>query len=450
MLRELFHLAWPVLIAQLAVMSNGVIDTVMAGRLWPIDLAAVGIGASIYFTVFVTAMGVLIALTPNVAHLYGSGDQALIGEEVRQSAWLALLLGVAVILLMRYPEPFLMLSQLTPEVELKVRAYLDALSWSVIPSLLFRVFYGFASGIGKPRPIMMFNLLGVALKVPLNLLFVYGGLGMPAMGGPGCAVSTAVIGTLSCLLAWSWCAYNAEYRPYRIFRDLSGPKPAKMLELLGLGLPIGVTFFVDVTAFTFMALFIARLGPATSGAHQIASNLAALVFMLPLSLGNAASVLAGQALGAGDARRARHAGVAGIVSCLGFGLLTCLLLWLGAETIAGLYTNNAEVRAGAALLIGYVAVYHVFDALQTAGVSVLRGYKKTSVPMAIYVVALWGVGLAGGYLLGLTDSLGPARRAPGFWLAALLSLALAGGLVTAYFLRVSKINWQPGHDKAGT
>ena len=439
LLRSLFHLAWPVLIAQLAVMANGVIDTVMAGRLSPVDLAAVGIGASIYFTVFVTAMGVLIALTPNVAHLYGAGDQAVIGEEVRQSAWLALLLGVAVILLMRHPEPFMWLSRLTPEVEVKVRAYLDALSWSVMPVLLFRVFYGFASGIGRPRPIMMFNLLGVLLKVPLNLVFMYGGLGMPALGGPGCAVATAVTGTLTCVLAWLWCASNADYRPYRIFSDFSGPRPAKILKLLRLGLPIGVTFFVDVTAFTFMALFIARLGPATSAAHQIASNLAALVFMLPLSLGNAASVLAGQALGAGDALRARRAGLAGVVAGLACGLLTCLLLSLGADTIAGLYTNNLEVRTAAGVLIGYVAVYHIFDATQTAAVSVLRGYKKTTVPMAIYVVALWGVGLAGGYLLGLTDTFGARRGAAGFWLAALLSLALAAGLVAAYFLRISKL-----------
>lgn len=442
MFRELFHLAWPVLIAQLAVMANGVIDTVMAGRLSPVDLAAVGIGSSIYFTIFVSAMGILIVLTPNVAHLYGAGDQGLIGEEVRQSAWLALGLGILVILLLRHPEPLLLLSQLTPEVEVKVRAYLDALSWSVIPNLLFRVYYGFASGIGRPRPIMMFNLLGVVLKVPLNLLFMYGGLGMPALGAPGCAVSTAVIGVVSCLLAWGWCAYNPEYRVYRIFDDFGGPKPASILTQLRLGLPIGVTFFVDVTAFTFMALFIARLGPATSGAHQIASNLAAVAFMLPLSLGNAASVLAGQALGAGEAQRARHAGLVGIAACVGFGALTCVVLSLGADILAGLYTNSPEVRAAAALLIGYVAVFHIFDALQTAAVSVLRGYKKTSVPMAIYAVALWGVGLAGGYVLGLTDIFGPPRGAPGFWLAALSGLALAGGLVTGYFLRVSRRHLQ--------
>ncbi len=439
LIRDLFHFAWPVLIAQLAVMANGVIDTVMAGQLSAVDLAAVGIGAAIYVTVFVTVLGVLLAITPCVAQLYGAGRHADIGEEVRQSVWLAVLLSSIVILLLRNPEAFLALSHLTPEVELKVRAYLDAVSWSVLPALLFRVFYAFSSGIGKPRSIMVFNLIGVALKVPLNLLFIYGNFGVPALGGPGCAVSTAVIGWLSCLLAWTWCARAEEYRPYRIFADFSGPKLGKLAALLKLGLPIGATFLVDVTAFTFMALFIARLGPANSGAHQIAANLAALTFMLPLALGNATSVLAGQALGAGDARRARHAGLAGIGIGLGFGALVSLVLWFGAATIAGFYTSHAEVRAAATVLIGYVAVYHLFDALQAVAVSVLRGYKKTAVPMAIYAVALWGIGLGGGYLFGLTDTFGARRGAAGFWFAAILSLALAGGLVTAYFVRVSRL-----------
>lgn len=438
MLRNLFHLSWPVLIAQLAVMANGVIDTIMAGRLSAIDLAAVGIGASIYIAVFVSAMGVLLALTPTVAHLYGGTRHAEIGEEVRQSAWLALFLAGIVIVVLRHPEPFLLLSRLTPAVETKVRAYLDAVSWSVLPSLLFRVFYAFSTGIGRPRAIMAFNLIGVMLKVPLNMLFIYGTFGFPALGGPGCAVSTAVISGLSCLLAWSWCAAADEYRPYRIFAGLSMPRLAKLASLLKLGLPIGATFFVDVTAFTFMALFIARLGPATSGAHQIAANLAALTFMLPLALGNAASVLAGQALGANDPRRAQHAGLTGMAVALALGAVTSLMLWFGAGTIAGLYSKDNEVRQAATVLIGYVAVYHLFDALQAVAVSLLRGYKKTAVPMVIYAVALWGVGLGGGYLLGLTDWIARPSGAAGFWLAAILSLALAGVLVAGYFVRISR------------
>ena len=123
---------------------------------------------------------------------------------------------------------------------------------------------------------------------------------------------------------------------------------------------------------------------------------------------------------------------------LGLGAVTSLALWFGAGSIAGFYSKDPEVRLAAATLITYVAVYHQFDALQAVAVSLLRGYKKTAVPMAIYAVALWGVGLGGGYLLGLTDWIAAPAGAAGFWLAAALSLALAGVLVAGYFLRVSR------------
>ena len=439
MLRKLLHLTWPVLVAQLALMANSVIDTVMAGRLSAVDLAAVGIGASIYITVFVSIMGVLLALTPTVAHLYGAERYQQIGEELRQSAWVSLLLAAIVVILLRHPEPFLALTQLTPAVEVKVRAYLDALSWGVLPALFFRIFYGFSTGIAKPRPVMVFNLIGVALKVPLNLIFMFGYLGMPALGAVGCAVATALISLITCALAWTWCGRLEEYRHYRIFSRFSWPSLASLTGLIKLGLPIGATFFVDVTAFTFMALFIARLGPVMSAAHQIASNLAALTFMLPLALGNAASVLAAQALGAGDASQARHAGWTGIAVGIGVGSTLSLIMAATAPQIAGLYSSDAEVRSVAAALIAYVAVYHFFDALQAVAVNLLRGYKKTTVPMAVYALALWGVGLGGGYLLAFGEVLGAPLGARGFWLAAVASLALAGVSMTAYFLRVSRL-----------
>ena len=438
MLRKLLHLTWPVLVAQLALMANSVIDTVMAGRLSAVDLAAVGIGASIYITVFVSIMGVLLALTPTVAHLYGAERYQDIGEELRQSAWVSVLLAAIVIILLRHPEPFLVLTQLTPAVEVKVRAYLDALSWGVVPALLFRVFYGFSTGIARPRPVMVFNLIGVALKVPLNLVFMFGHFGFPALGAVGCAVATSLISLLTCLLAWTWCSRLEEYRLYRIFSRFSWPSMASLTGLIKLGLPIGATFFVDVTAFTFMALFIARLGPVLSAAHQIAANLAALTFMLPLALGNAASVLAAQALGAGDAHRARHAGWLGLGVGIGLGTVISLALAWAAPDIAALYTSDAEVRLVASTLIAYVAVYHFFDALQAVAVNLLRGYKKTTVPMAVYALALWGVGLGGGYLLAFTGTFAAPMGARGFWLAAVMSLALAGCLMTAYFLHVSR------------
>ncbi|MBI5783857.1 MAG: MATE family efflux transporter [Rhodocyclales bacterium] len=433
-LRRVVHLAWPVLVAQLAVVGSGVIDTVMAGRLSALDLAAVGVGAAIYITVFMTAMGVLMALTPTVAQHFGAGRYTEIGEDVRQCAWLALLLSAAGILLLRHPEPFILLAQLTPAMEVKVRAYLAAISWGIAPGLAFRLFYGFMSGIGRPRAIMAFNLLGLAAKVPFNALFMY----EMGMGATGCAASTATISWLTAIFAWSWCARQQDCAEFGVLSRLTFPRPAAMLELARLGLPIGLTLLVDVTAFTFMALFIARLGPTMSAAHQVTANLTILVFMIPLSIGHASLVLVGHALGAGDPATARRTGLIGIALGLAVALLVSCGLWLGAEKIAALYTPDVEVSAVAAGLILIIAAYHLADALQTLVVNILRGYKRTVVPMAVYVVSLWGVGLGGGYLLGLTDLLGPARGAAGFWLAATASLLLAGLLVLAYFLEVAR------------
>ena len=431
------HLAWPVLIAQAAVMTYSVIDTLMAGHLSSADLAAVGIGFSIYATVFVSAMGVLLALTPVVAHHYGAGRFSDIGADVRQCAWLALLLAVITFAVLKFPDPLLGFSRLTPEVDLKVRAYLDGVAWAIPGALFFRLFFGFVTGIGRPRPVMTFNLIGLVLKVPLNWVFMYGYFGAPALGGAGCGWSTAVVMWTIAILAWAWCRRDPEYAPYAVFARFEPPRLSALRELLLLGLPMGATFLVDVTAFTFMALFIARLGPEISAAHQIAANVGMFVFMVPIALGSASGVLVGQALGAGDGRRARHAGLLGLMlGCIVAAMLGAAI-YLGAGPLARAYTADAQVAAAAATLLMIVAFYHLADAMQAILAQVLRGYKRATAPMVIYAVALWGVGLGGGYLLGLTDTLGPPMGAAGFWIAGTASLAIAGAGVLAYFFRIS-------------
>ena len=447
--RELVRLGWPVLVAQLAVMANNVIDTIMAGRYGTLDLAAVGIGSSIYFSVFVALMGVLLALTPIAAHLYGAGRHAEIGEQLRQSAWLAAALALISLYLFAYPDPFLAVAKLEPALDAKVRAYLQALAWSVPASLLFRVFYSFSTAISRPRTVMALTLVGLSLKVPFNWVFMYGNLGAPELGSTGCAVATALVSWIVCALAWAWCWFDPGYRPYRVFARWSWPDAKALGRIVSLGLPIGLTFLIDVTGFTFMALFIARPGALYSAAHQIAANLAALAFMLPLALGNAASVVVGQSLGAHQYARARAAGIAGLALALVCAAVVAAGLYAFAGGIAGLYASEPELVRVATGLLAFVAVYHLFDAVQAVVVNVLRGYKRAVVPMFIYAVALWGVGLGGGYVLGLThvelawlgfQSAGPSTPmgAPGFWLAAIASLVLASGLVTAYFLRVSR------------
>ena len=227
---------------------------------------------------------------------------------------------------------------------------------------------------------------------------------------------------------------------FQLRKRFAAPDLKAIVEFMKLGVPIGLAFIADVTAFTFMALFIARLGPVVSGAHQIAANLAALAFMIPLALGNATAVLAGQAIGAGQREQGRHTCWVAIRLGMAIAVVLSLIFWFGAQYIAALYTTDLEVQQVAIPLIMLVALYHLGDALQAVAVNALRGYKKSVVPMLIYATLLWGLGLGGGILLGLTDTFGPARGAPGFWIAAIASLWLVAGMVAIYLNAVSKVN----------
>ncbi|MGB9093498.1 MAG: MATE family efflux transporter, partial [Gallionella sp.] len=356
----------------------------------------------------------------------------------------SLVLALAAILLLRFPGPIISISHLQPIVEMKVRAYLAASAWGVPAVFALRIFFGLSTGIGHPRPVMLFNLLSLALKIPLNAVFMYGLLGAPELGGPGCAVATAVDVWLMAALAWGWCLQHPDYAQFQMRRRFAAPDFNAIKEFLKLGVPIGLTFIADVTAFTFMALFIARLGPVVSGAHQIAANLAALAFMIPLSLGNATSILAGQAIGAGLREQARHACWVGIRLGMAVAVVLSTIFWFGAKHIAALYTTDPHVQQVATPLIMLVALYHLGDALQAVAVNALRGYKRSVVPMAVYATLLWGLGLGGGILLGLTGRIVPALGAPGFWIAAIASLWLVAGLMTLYLNAVSRVKYDQG------
>lgn len=436
-MKKLIHLAWPVFVSQAAIMLNGLIDTLMAGRLSALDLAAIGVGSAIFGSVFVTMLGVLLALTPIVAQHFGAGRHQEIGEEVRQAVWIALALALPVVFLLRHPDPLLAIARLTPAMDEKVRAYLSAMTLTVPAAMGLRLFSSFSAGIGRPRPVMMLNLAALLLKAPFNALFMYGGLGLPAFGAAGCGIASALCTWIACLLAWLWCARWDEYREFALFARWSWPDRQRLVEQLKLGLPVGATFLVDITAFTFMALFIARLGPIASGAHQIAANLAVLCFMLPTSVGYAAGVLSAQAIGARNFAEARRVGFRGFRLGLGCAAATAALLATTHGALARFYTPDVQVQALAARLILLVAVYHLTDGLQTVAVNLLRGYKRATVPMAIYAVALWGIGLPTGIALGLGDGLGPALGPQGFWISASGALTLAGVLVTAYWWRIS-------------
>lgn len=442
--RGIARLAWPVLVAQLAIIASGVLDTIMAGRYSAVDLAAVGIGASVYFSVFIGLMGVVVALSPIAAQLYGAKQYARIGEETRQTAWLALGLAALGVLLLAFPDPFLRLSSAPAEVEARTRDYLHGIAWALPAMLLFRVFFALTTAVSRPRAVMLINLVYLAVKAPLNAVFIYGALGAPELGGPGCAVATAISSWLICAVAWVYCARHPFYRVFGVFARWSWPNLRAIWNHLRLGVPMGLTFFVEVTSFTFMALFLARLGAATSAGHQIAANVTAVVYMFGLAVGNATAVLTAQAIGAGEPRQARHTGLTGMGIMFAISACAGVTIFSTARQIVLLYTRDAAVQQIATQLLAFIAFYQLFDTAQVVIVNALRGYKIAFIPMLVYTVALWGIGLGGGYFLGLTRieaalalGLATPMGAAGFWLAGVLSLLVAASALFAYFLRVS-------------
>jgi multidrug resistance protein, MATE family len=439
--RKIAGLAWPVLIGQLAIIAFGVIDTAMVGRYSAVDLAALGLGSSIYVSVFIGLTGILTALQPIAAQLYGARRYTEIGEQVRQSLWLALALMTLGFLILYFPGPLLHLARVPAALYERTIAYLQILAFGLPASLAFRVYGSTANAIGKPRLVMILQICALLLKVPLNTWFIFGGLGVPALGGPGCALATVLINWMLAALGMLLLTRLDVFQPFQIFRHFCWPVWRLQLAQLKLGLPMGLSYLIEVTSSTFMALFIARFGTTTLAGHQIAGNVGAVLYMTPLSIGIATSTLVAQALGAHRHEAARTLSRHGILMAVTIAsCYAAIVLALRPLIIAG-YTPNAQVVAAAMPLVLIVAFYHVFDSLQVTTAFVLRAYKVAIVPTVIYAVALWGVGVGGGYLLGF--DIGGAipvwlTGARGFWVANMASLAIAGCGLSLYLRAVSR------------
>jgi len=429
--RRIVPLAWPVFIGQVAVLGFSTIDTVLVARHSPTDLAALAVGGATYITIFIGLMGVVLAVSPIVGQLYGAQRLREAGHQVWQALWLALALALLGCTLLVFPAPFLALARAGPEVADKVRGYLLGLAVALPAALMFTVYRGFNTAVSRPKAVMALQLGALALKVPLSMALVSGlpALGLPAMGVVGCGIATAVAMWAQALLALALLRRDPFYRRFELAAPgQRAPHGPSVRALLRLGVPIGLGIGVEVTGFAFMAIFISRLGETAVAGHQIAANLVALLFMMPLGLSNATSTLVAQRIGAGDLRDARRLGWHGLQFTASVALVVGALVYLARGPVLRLYTDNPTVLAAALPLLAWVVLFHVADAVQAVAAFVLRAWRIATLPMLIYVGALWGVGLGGGYALAFNigGRVPPALHgAPGFWIASTAGLTVA-------------------------
>jgi multidrug resistance protein, MATE family len=440
--RRLMPLAWPVFVGQISVLAFSTVDTVMVARYAALDLAALAIGAAAYITIFIGLMGVVLAISPIVGQLFGAGKLEAAGRHVHQTLWIALGMALLGCGLLAFPDPFLAVANAEPEVEARVRGYLLALAFALPAGLLFAIYRGFNIAVSRPKAVMVLQISGLALKVPLSWLLVFGheGLGIPALGVVGCGIATALAMWAQVLAATVILLRDPFYHRFALNRGgLARPQRAAIVEHLRLGVPMGAAILIEVAGFGFMALFIARLGAEPVAGHQLAMNMVTLLFMMPLALGHATSTLVAQRIGAGDLRDARRLAWHGVEIALALALGLGAVIFFAREGVVGLYTRDAAVVAAALPLLAWVALFHAADAVQIVAAFALRAFKIATVPVLIYAGALWGVGLGGGWVLAF-DSFGLApaalQGAPGFWFAATIGLTLAAIALSLYLRHV--------------
>ncbi|MDF9787239.1 MATE family efflux transporter [Polynucleobacter sphagniphilus] len=436
----LLKLAAPLLVGQLAVIAFGVLDTAMTARYSADDLAALAMASAIFISIYVGLTGVISALAPIAGQLFGAKRFDEIGEEVRQAGWLAIGLTLLGCLILTNAEQILKISHMTADIEGKARFYLNILAYGLPASMGMRILMALHNAVSRPAVITVVQLIGLGLKLPLNLLFIYGGFGIAAMGGPGCAVATIIVNWFWLIITLSFVLLDRFYQPFQIFSRFSMPDWHRIWTLLKLGTPIGFSYLIEVTSFTFMSLFIARLGTTALAGHQIIANMGTVIYMVPLSLSIATMTLVSQSIGANQQERAEEIGWSAVF------FTTCLCVFIGCAVwfskfaLLDLYDPPAAVKAFSVPLFFFIAFYQVFDALQVTAAFILRAYRIAFWPMIIYAGSLWGVGLVGGYLLGFNvfgNTPQFLQGASGFWAANSISLGLAATLLLYLFRRTA-------------
>ena len=428
--RSLAILGGPILVAQLAQMANGVIDTVMAGNASADDLAGVAIGSSLWTPIFLFFMGTLSAMQPIISGHNGAGRFSRIMPVTWQGLYIALGSSAIMILALNNVGPVLDILQMDTHTRDITQGYLTAFTFGVPALLGIMALRGLTDGLGHTRVIMLFSLLGAMINLPLNYIFIYGKLGVPAMGGVGCGWATAISLWLALAALLVYLGVSRAYRRFHLLADWEKPDPAGIGKVLRLGLPIGFTIFIEAGMFAVIALFLAPLGSVVVAGHQIALNVVSVVFMVPLSLGMALTLRVSFLIGAKTPDTARLLARSSLLLCIGIASVFATLLFLGNGLIASAYTQDEAVRAVARQLILFAALFQIADVIQVTAISALRGYRDTRVPMLIMMLSFWGICLPLGYVLTFTDLLVPAMGAPGFWIGLTLGLSVAAVLLT--------------------
>ncbi len=428
-MRATLVLAVPLIIGQASNVGMSFVDTLMAGRLSPQDLAAVAIGATLWNALTLMLIGTLLAVPAFISQFDGAGQRDRMAPFVRQALWLALSIALAVLLLGRHTQGVMQLIGIPDEVIPLADAYLRGITWGAPAMGGYLVLRFFCDGLGRTRPTMFIGLMGMILNIPADYVLMYGKLGFPAMGAQGCGIATAVVLWCQFLVVSLFVVRAQPYRFLNLLRDWEWPRPERLWSIIKVGGPIGAAIFVEASLFVSATLLMGSLGTTAIAGHQIALNFASLMFMVPLGTALAITVRVGNAVGRGEMAEARFRGFAGIGLIIATGVLAAIIILLLRDEIVALYTADPAVSALAVSLLLFAAWFQVPDGVQIASTGALRGLKDTAVPLIIIVLCYWVIGIPTSYTLGIAMG----RGGGGIWTGMIVALTIASVFLTLRF-----------------
>ncbi|MDB9877143.1 MATE family efflux transporter [Pseudomonadales bacterium] len=413
-LNVLLRLSAPMIATQFFIMGMGFVDTAMSGQYSSLDLAGVAMGGVILWPLFMLFAGVLTALTPMVSQHVGGGRRLAVGALIQQGIWVAMIFGVILFLLVRISEPLLILFNVAPEAVSIAMAYLKAASWGCPAVMLYVTLRYACEGLGQTLLPMLIAGTTLPINAGLNYVLIYGLFGAPELGGEGCGWATAItmwfeLGVMLLVIRRPWL------RNTGLFERVLKPKLATIKSILQVGLPIGMTMFLEMTVFSLVSLLVGSIGIAAIGANTIGGNLNWFVFVIPMALGSAASIRVGYHVGAKDYALAAKVARLSVLISATYAFLASLVLVLGREVLPRIYTSDPAVLALTAEVLLIVAAYQFFDCTQATMIGALRGYKDTQYPMIISIIGYWLIALPVGTILGW-GLLGWNLGVLGFWI----------------------------------
>lgn len=435
----LFYILIPILITQIGLYAMTFFDVMMSGQYSTEDVAGVSIGSSLWTPVYTGLSGILIALTPVVSQLVGSKQSKSVSYSVMQAVYLAVTLALVILIIGAFAlNPILNAMNLEDTVHRVAHDYLIALSIGIIPLFVYNALRAFIDALGQTRISMIITLCALPINVIFNYLLIYGKFGFPELGGVGSGYATAITYWLIALVAILVVVKISPFSTYKVFREFFRISWKEWRALLIIGVPIGLAIFFETSIFSAVTLLMSKYDTVTIASHQIAMNFASLLYMMPLSISMALTIVIGFEIGAARYKDAKEYSWIGITMALTMSLVLSAILFLFREPVASAYTKDYNVMMLTSHFLIYAIFFQISDALQAPIQGILRGYKDVNVTFAMSLVSYWILGLPIGFIFAKYTDMG----AFGYWIGLISGLALGAIGLAARLRYIQQVKYK--------